>query len=147
MNIRWTSLLAVFLIVAALPLVPAKAVVVKAPYGGSSLTSYGGLADCQDAVQKIGIVCVGIPVGTTGLDVHVNDLVELVVGGSWYLHAADGSLVGMGSYCNAFTLPLSGDAATIVVRVEGGNGPIQCLNEGRVMSGPSAMGIVALRLR
>lgn len=119
----------------------------KAPYEGSSPLSYGGLDDCTDLLRQVGIVCVDIPRTARDLDVRVSDLHELSVGGSWYMHAADGSLVGMGTYCGALTAPLSGAEAVIVVRVESGNGPVQCLNEGRPMAGPATKGIVSLSFR
>lgn len=135
------------MLVALVPFAPAKAVFVRAPYEGSSALSYGGLDDCADPVRGIGVVCVDIPRGAHDLDVRVSDLHGLVVGGSWYTHAADGSLLGMGSYCDSLTTPLSGAEAIIVVRVEAGNGALQCLNEGEAASGPATKGIVSLRFR
>lgn len=144
---RWTSLVAVMMMIAILPFAPAKSTTIRAPYEGPAMLAYGDLGDCVDPVRSRGAVCVDIPPGTNAIDVRVVDVNDLAVGGTYYLHDAAGDMVGAGTYCAAVTLPQSGQGNVLVVRVEGIGGPINCADEGQVAAGPATKGIVAIRLR
>ncbi|HUR67650.1 MAG TPA: hypothetical protein VM370_00260 [Candidatus Thermoplasmatota archaeon] len=147
MNLRTISLFATALcVLAALPVAPAASVTVRVPYQGPALLAYQGLADCSDPVMSVGIVCYALPNGAKALDVRVDDASSFAIGASYYLHDADGALTGYGDFCEGATLPVE-SGGTAVIRLEGINGPLSCIDSGTSDTAPATKGFVALRVR
>ena len=130
-----------------LPAVPAKAVTVRMPYEGPAALAYAGLTDCEDPVRSMGIVCLDVPRSASLVDLAVSDSSGLRIGGSYFLHDATGAAFASGEFCGALGLPLPDEATSLVVRLEGVNGPAACIEAGETAVGPATKGYVALRLR
>ena len=143
MELRWISLLAVSLLVVA-PTVPARSATVSLlPYEGSAPLTYQGLAEC-DAALPLGVVCLEFDAGDRRAAFHLDDATGLAVGGTWWVHDAQGAIVLAGEYCGGASVPLDPDVGTLVVRIDTVNGPVGCLADGRGGFGPATKGVVEL---
>lgn len=132
-------IVAIVLLVAVLPTVPAKAVTIRLPYDSPALLGYQGLADCDAAA---GTVCAQIPRGLRLASFRVEDATGLSVGGAWYLHDAAGAFLASGVYCRGAQLDAP-PGGTIVVRVEALNSALNCAGS---LAGAPSRGVVTLRL-
>lgn len=147
MDIRWTSLLAVSLCIAALPLAPAKAVTLQLPYEGAAPLAYPGAQECEDAVA-LGVVCVDLPRGARAAAFRVLDASSLAVGGTYWLHDADGNALGGGrAYCSGAEVALPAEAQLLVVRIEAVNGALTCIDGGSDAAAVGTKGVVSVDLR
>lgn len=130
-----------------MPSVPAAAVTLHVPYQGPAVLSYQGPSDCSDPVRSVGIACVSLSPQSHAVDLLVKDASGLAVGGSYYTHDASGNTLAIGLFCHAASIPLTGAESLIVIRLEGINGPAECLNEGKLGTLPATKGMLAVRLR
>lgn len=147
MDIRWISLLAVALCVAAVPMAPAKAVTLHVPYEGTAPLAYQGAQDCDTALA-LGIVCLDLPNSAREVAFLAADASGLAVGGSFWLHDAQGNALDGGhAYCAGGEARLPSEATLLVVRIETLNGPLSCLEENVDASGLGTKGVVSFNIR
>lgn len=146
MDIRWISLLAVSLCVAALPMVPAKAVTMQMPYEGTAPLAYQGPQEC-DAAFALGVVCLELPKNVHAASFLAADASTLTVGGSYWLYDAQGNALDGGhAYCAGAGVDLPTGASLLVVRIEALNGPLTCLADDADAGAAGTRGVVSFDL-
>lgn len=147
MRLRWNILVLIALCLAFLPAVPAKPVSLEVPYDRAAVLSYQGPQDCEDELRRAGTACIPITRGTHALDLRILDATGLPVGGTYYVHDADGNFLDAGTFCGAATKPMPAVVGTVILRLEAVNGPLACHAEGKQSTGPATTGIMSIRLR
>lgn len=139
------AIVAAFLLL--LPVAASASMTLRLPYKGVAVLGFDGFeAACAPTagLGPLGTVCADVPPGAHALRVGAVDQLDAPVGGSWYLADGEGRFLAAGVHCGPTDLALPREAARLVVRVEGLNGPVWCLEEGALAPTP-ARGWVSLR--
>lgn len=147
MRLLCTSLLAVTLIIAAVPDAAARPTELRKTYQGATPFGAAALRDecAGETPLRIGVVCLVVPVGARSMSFAVHDASDLAVGGTYYVYDASGELTAADTHCGSGAAPVAA-GGTVVVRMELVNGPLVCLAEG-LTGGEATRGFVQFSLR